>query len=77
MFESLSLYLNDKLKNYLIFDIGSETYQQSIEFYKIFPNATIYFFQSNLNLIELHENNLDSYKDRIKFVSHNKLTTDN
>ena len=39
MIEKFINYINDKNKAYVIFDIGSRDCQQSIEFYKTFPNA--------------------------------------
>ena len=38
MIENVIKYINDKSKAYVIFDIGSRDCQQSIEFYKLFPN---------------------------------------
>lgn len=38
-------FIENKNKNYIIFDIGSRDCIQSIEFYKKFPNAKIYVIQ--------------------------------
>ena len=61
-------YINDKNKAYVIFDIGSRDCQQSIEFYKTFPNAKIYVFECNTNTLNLCEQNIIPYQDRITLI---------
>ena len=68
MIEKFSKYITDKKKNYIIFDVGSRDCQQSIEFYKTFPNAQIYAFECNPNTLELCEKNIVPYKDRITII---------
>jgi FkbM family methyltransferase len=68
MSEKLTNYINDKKKEYIIFDIGSRDCQQSIEFYKTFPNAKIYAFACNPNTLDLCEQNIIPYKDRITLI---------
>jgi len=68
MIEKFIDYINDKNKAYVIFDIGSRDCQQSIEFYKTFPNAKIYAFECNPNTIDLCEKNIIPYQDRITLI---------
>ena len=68
MIEKFINYINDKNKAYVIFDIGSRDCQQSIEFYKTFPNAKIYAFECNPNTLDLCEQNIISYQDRITLI---------
>ena len=68
MIEKFVNYINDKNKAYVIFDIGSRDCQQSIEFYKTFPNAKIYAFECNPNTIDLCEQNIIPYQDRITLI---------
>ena len=65
MIEQLTKYLEDKEKEYIIFDIGARDCQQSIEFYKQFPNARIYAFECNPNTLPLCRENIKPYADRI------------
>ena len=68
MIEKFVSYINDKSKNYTIFDIGSRDCKQSIEFYKTFSNAKIYSFECNPNTLDLCEKNIIPYKDRITLI---------
>lgn len=68
MIEKFVSYINDKSKNYTIFDIGSRDCKQSIEFYKTFPKAKIYAFECNPNTLDLCEKNIIPYKDRITLI---------
>ena len=61
-------HINDKDKAYVIFDVGSRDCQQSIEFYKTFPNAKIYAFECNPNTLNLCEQNIIPYQDRITLI---------
>lgn len=60
--------ISDKNKAYVIFDIGSRDCQQSIEFYKTFPNAKIYAFECNPNMLPTCRENIKNYTDRITLV---------
>ena len=68
MIEKFVNYINDKNIAYVIFDICSRDCQQSIEFYKTFPNAKIYAFECNPNTIDLCEQNIIPYQDRITLI---------
>ena len=68
MIEKFINYINDKNKAYVIFDIGSRDCQKSIEFYKTFPNAKIYAFECNPNILDLCEQNIIPYQDRITLI---------
>ena len=68
MIEKFITYINDKNKPYVIFDIGSRDCEQSIEFYKTFPNAKIYAFECNPNTLNLCEENIIPYQDRITLI---------
>ena len=68
MIEKCITDINDKSKAYVIFDIGSRDCQQSIEFYKLLPNAKIYVFECNPNNLELCEKNIRPYQDRITLI---------
>jgi len=68
MIEKFINYIHDKDKPYIIFDIGSRDCQQSIEFYKTFPNAKIYAFECNPNTLELCQQNIVCYQDRITLI---------
>jgi len=68
MIEKFINYINDKNKAYVIFDIGSRDCQKSIEFYKTFPNAKIYAFECNPNTLDLCEQNIIPYQDRITLI---------
>ena len=52
----------------VIFDIGSRDCEQSIEFYKTFPNSKIYAFECNPNTLPLCKKNIIDYSDRITLV---------
>ena len=68
MIEDLCKYIEDKNKEYIIFDLGSRDCEQSIEFYKTFPNAKIYSFECNPNTLDLCEYNIKPYSDRITLI---------
>lgn len=68
MIENFANCINDKNKNYIIFDVGSRDCQQSIEFYKTFPNAKIYAFECNPNTLGICEQNIVPYQDRITLI---------
>lgn len=68
MIKNFCNYIKDKNKDYVIFDIGSRDCEQSIEFYKTFPNAKIYAFECNPNTLQLCEKNIIPYKDRITLI---------
>ena len=68
MIEKFINYINNKNKEYIIFDIGSRDCEQSIEFYKTFPNAKIYAFECNPNTLDLCEKNIIPYQDRITLI---------
>lgn len=61
MIEKFANYIVDKSKDYIIFDIGSRDCEQSIEFYKAFPNAKIYAFECNPNTLDLCKRNIQGY----------------
>lgn len=68
MIEPLAKHIIDKTKEYIIFDIGARDCQQSIEFYKQFPNAQIYAFECNPNTLPLCRGNIKPYADRITLI---------
>jgi FkbM family methyltransferase len=68
MIEELCKYIEDKNKEYIIYDLGSRDCEQSIEFYKTFPNAKIYAFECNPNTLDLCEYNIKPYSDRITLI---------
>ena len=68
MIENFCNYIHDKNKEYVIFDIGSRDCEQSIEFYKTFPNSKIYAFECNPNTLHICENNIKPYSDRISLI---------
>jgi FkbM family methyltransferase len=53
----------------VVFDIGSRDCEQSIEFYKEFPNSKIYAFECNPNTLPLCRKNITDFSDRITLVS--------
>jgi hypothetical protein len=55
-------------KEYIIFDVGSRDCEQSIEFYKAFPNAKIYAFECNPNTLPICRKNIENYRDRITLI---------
>jgi FkbM family methyltransferase len=65
---SLTKYISDKNKDFIIFDIGSRDCLQSIELYKTFPNSRIYAFECNPNTINLCKTNIIPYSDRITLI---------
>ena len=68
MVDNFTSYIPDKMKDYVIFDIGSRDCAQSIEFYNKFPNAKIYAFECNPNTIDICRKNIENYKDRITLI---------
>lgn len=68
MIEKFATYIADKSKEYIIFDIGSRDCEQSIEFYKTFPNSKIYAFECNPNTLDLCKRNIQGYSDRITLI---------
>ena len=62
-------YIHDKNKVYNIIDIGTKYCVKSIQFYKTFPNAKIYVFECDENTLELCENNIKPYADRITIIT--------
>lgn len=68
MIEQFSCYIQDKSKDYIIFDIGARDCLQSIEFYNKFPNAKIYSFECNPNTIDICKKNIEKYRDRITLI---------
>jgi FkbM family methyltransferase len=61
-------HIPDKQSPYVIFDIGSRDCRQSIEFYKAFPNASIYAFECNTNTLDICRKNIEPYADRITLI---------
>jgi FkbM family methyltransferase len=76
MIEKFTKYIENKEKDYIIFDIGSRDCKQSIEFYNEFPNAKIYAFECNPNTLPLCEKNIESYSDRITLIKGAVCDTD-
>ena len=68
MIEHFLPYFINNTEKYVIFDIGSRDGLQSIEFYKHFPNATIYCFECNPNTLPICKKNIENYKDRIHLI---------
>ena len=68
MIEKFAQYITNHDDEFVIFDVGSRDCQQSIEFYKTFPNAKIYAFECNPNTLEICENNILPYNDRITLI---------
>ena len=70
MIEHFIKYIDDRYKSekLVIFDIGSRDCEQSIEFYKAFPNSTIYAFECNPNTIDICKKNIEPYGDRITLI---------
>ena len=68
MIQNFCKYIPERKDMYIIFDVGSRDCQQSIEFYKTFPNSQIYAFECNPNTIELCKKNIEPYKDRITLI---------
>jgi len=60
-----SININNEI---IIFDMDSHDCKNSIEFYKIFPNAKIYTFVYNLNTLDLCKENIKPYQDRITLI---------
>jgi len=69
-------YIRDKNKEYIIIDIGTKDCYKSIQFYKTFPNAKIYVFECDENTLELCENNIKPYTDRITLIKEDVLNYD-
>jgi FkbM family methyltransferase len=68
MISNFLSYIEDKTKEYVIFDVGSRDGMQSIEFYNNFPNAKIFCFECNPNTIQLCKQNIEPYNDRITLI---------
>lgn len=68
MIEDFNRYIDNKNKDYVIFDIGSRDCIQSIEFYNTYPNAKIYAFECNPNTLNICKKNIENYKDRITLI---------
>lgn len=68
MIENFVSYIPNKMRDYIIFDIGSRDCMQSIEFYKHFPNAKIYAFECNPNTLHICKQNIAGYSDRITLI---------
>jgi FkbM family methyltransferase len=68
MINNFIKHIENKNKNYIIFDIGSRDCMQSIEFYNAFPNSQIYAFECNPNTLDLCKKNIEHYKDRITLI---------
>lgn len=68
MIEGFNRYIDNKNKDYIIFDIGSRDCVQSIEFYNSYPNAKIYAFECNPNTLDICKKNIENYKDRITLI---------
>jgi FkbM family methyltransferase len=70
MIEKFIQHIDERYRSetLVIFDIGSRDCEQSIEFYKAFPNSTIYAFECNPNTIEICKKNIEPYGDRITLI---------
>ena len=68
MIETFSSFIEDKNKEYVIFDVGSRDCVQSIEFYNTFPNSKIYAFECNPNTLSICKQNIQKYFDRITLI---------
>ena len=68
MIEDFNRYIDNKNKDYVIFDVGSRDCVQSIEFYNAYPNAKIYAFECNPNTLDICKKNIEKYKDRITLI---------
>ena len=68
MIENFVRHITDKNEPYIIFDVGSRDCEQSIEFYKHFPNARIFAFECNPNTLPICKKNIEPYADRITLV---------
>lgn len=68
MISEFKKYIKNHTDEYIIFDIGSRDCEQSIEFYKSFPNAKIYSFECNPNTLNLCRTNILNYRDRITLI---------
>jgi FkbM family methyltransferase len=68
MIEIFLNFIEDKTKNYIIFDVGSRDCLQSIEFYNAFPNSKIYAFECNPNTLDICKKNIENYNDRITLI---------
>lgn len=76
MIRNFTSYIPNKKKEYIIFDIGSRDCQQSIEFYKTFPNSKIYAFECNPNTLDLCKKNIKPFTDRITLIEGAVCDTD-
>lgn len=68
MIEYFVKYIPDKNKKYVIFVVGSGNFVQCIEFYCKFPNAKIYIFGLQSNILPIYRKNIESFKDRITLI---------
>lgn len=68
MIEKFLEYVNCTSENFIIFDIGARDCEQSIEFYKAFPNSKIYSFECNPNTLPICRRNIQKYSDRITLI---------
>ena len=68
MIENFIKHIENKNEHFIIFDIGSRDCEQSIEFYNAFPNATIYAFECNPNMLDICKTNIEPYSDRITLI---------
>jgi len=71
MIDNLLNDINDKIKVNTIFEIYPRNFENSINFYKNFPNAHIYIFEFDSNFITLYENDINIYKNRISLIKGN------
>lgn len=68
MIEKIIKHFKNKDEPLIIFDIGSSDCNQSIEFYKQFPNSKIYSFGCKSNTFEICKKNIEHYCDRITLI---------
>jgi FkbM family methyltransferase len=68
MIDRFCSYILDKMKEYVIFDLGARDCLESIQFYKKFPNAKIYSFECNPNTLSICKKNIEPYQDRITLI---------
>lgn len=71
MIDNLLNNINDRIKVNTIFEICPINFENSINFYKNFPNAHIYIFEFDSNFITLYENDINIYKNRISLIKGN------
>lgn len=68
MIANFAKYIENKSKDFIIFDIGCRDCAQSIEFYNLFPKAKIYAFECNPNTLNICRESIESYRDRITLI---------